>query len=135
MRYWLIGLAAIAILAAGMFGLPWAASERVEVVELRTQDGTGQTVTTRLWIVDDEGMQYLRVGADGSGWYQRLRDNGEFELTRQGRTARYTAKLRRDKSDRINHLMREKYTWGDKVVGVMVGSRDGSIPIELHPLN
>lgn len=129
--YALAGLAGIAVL---ILGLERLAAERVEVVELHTTDAGGQPQTTRLWVVDDEGYQYLRVGADGSGWFARLTDNGRFELTRQGQRAAYTAVQRPDKSARINTLMQEKYTWGDAVIAVLVGSRDGSIPVELHPL-
>lgn len=110
------------------------AAERIEVVELHTVDEAGEEVTTRLWMVDDEGYQYLRVGSDGSGWFDRLRDNGEFQLTRSGVSQSYTSVLRNDKSDKINDLMQAKYTWGDTVIGVLVGSREGSIPIELHPV-
>lgn len=128
--YALAGLAGIAVL---ILGLERLAAERVEVVELHTTDAAGQPQTTRLWVVDDEGFQYLRVGADGSGWFTRLIDNGQFQLTRQGQRAAYTAVQRPDKSARINQLMQEKYTWGDAVIAVLVGSRDGSIPVELHP--
>ena len=31
------------------------------------RDAAGAVVTTRLWVVDHQGHQYLRVGADGSG--------------------------------------------------------------------
>ena len=68
---------------------------------------------TRLWVVDDDGYQYLRVGATGSGWFTRLQVNNEFDVTRNGRRYTYTAKLRGEKSLGINALMQEKYTWGD----------------------
>jgi hypothetical protein len=129
--YWIVGLLFGLVIA--VFGLQTAASERVEVVELHTTDTAGEAVTTRLWMVDDENFQYLRVGADGSGWFTRLQDNGEFQLTRNGVTGNYTAVLRPQKSDRINQLMQEKYTWGDSLIALLVGNRDGAIPIELHP--
>ncbi|MBL4821222.1 MAG: hypothetical protein JKY98_09590 [Gammaproteobacteria bacterium] len=127
---WLLGsLLAIAILFAG---LQWVASERVEVVDLHTLNESGEEMVTRLWIVDDEGFSYLRVGADSSGWFSRLQANGEFNVTRNGETATYTAVLREDKSEHINSLMQDKYTWGDTIIGYMFGSRDGSVPVELH---
>jgi len=115
--------------------LQYVASERVEVVELHTVDEQGEEVTTRLWMVDDGGYQYLRVGADGSGWFSRIQANGEFDVTRNDRRYRYTAVLREDKSDRINDLMQTKYGWGDSLIGSLVGSREASIPIELHLAN
>lgn len=120
------------VLVAGVLGLERLAAERVEVVELHTVDAAGAPVTTRLWVVDDEGYPYLRVGADGSGWFARLQDNGEIELTRHGQRHRYATVQRPDKSARINELMAAKYTWGDGFIAMLVGSREGSIPIELH---
>ena len=129
--YWLAGV--LLVLTFILVGIPQIASERVEVVDLYTTDVDGEAVSTRLWIVDDGGYQYLRVGADGSGWFSRLRANGKFQVTRNGTTASYTAVLREDKSDAINQLMQAKYTWGDSVMAAMVGSREGAIPVELHP--
>ncbi len=124
----------VVVLALSVFVLQWAASERVEVVELHTTNAAGEAVTTRLWVVDDEGYQYLRVGSDGSGWFDRLRDNVEFEVTRAGVRQSFRSTLRTEKSDKINELMQAKYTWGDSVIGLLVGSREGSVPIELHPI-
>lgn len=124
----------IFVLALSFVALIQVASERVEVVELHTNDESGEAVTTRLWVVDDEGHQYLRVGSDGSGWFDRLSSNGEFDLTRSDIRMTYTAIERNDKREKINELMQAKYTWGDTMIGVLVGSREGSIPIELHPV-
>ena len=125
----LLGLAFILV------GIPQIASERVEVVDLHTTDVGGEAVNTRLWIVDDGGYQYLRVGADGSGWFSRLQANGKFQVTRNGTTTSYTAVLREHKADTINQLMQTKYTWGDSVMAALVGGREGAIPVELHPLD
>tara|TARA_B110000196_G_scaffold191926_1_gene164429 strand:- start:404 stop:811 length:408 start_codon:yes stop_codon:yes gene_type:complete len=129
--YWLAG--GLLVFTFILIGIPQIASERVEVVDLYTKDVDGEAVSTRLWIVDDGGYQYLRVGADRSGWFSRLQANGTFQVTRNGTTAAYTAVLREDKSDAINQLMQAKYTWGDSVMAAMVGSREGAIPVELHP--
>lgn len=135
MKYllWAIGVPIGLVLA--LLVLQTLASERVEVVDLYTLDQSGEVQSTRLWIIDDEGYQYLRVGADGSGWFDRILHNGEVEVGRSGTTASYTIVQRPDKSERINVLMQEKYTWGDTFFAVMLGSRDGSIPLELHPAN
>jgi len=131
--YWAVGI--VILLLVGVFGLQMAASERVEVVELHTVDTQGEPQTTRLWIVDDSGFAYLRASGEDSGWFQRIQANGTFELTRNGERRRYGAVLRRDKNERINQLMQQKYTWGNTVIGLMVGSREDSIPVELHPLD
>lgn len=128
---WLFAALLVAFL--GIFGLQYVASERVEVVELHTTDPAGETVTTRLWVVDHEGTPYLRVGGDGSGWYSRLTENVEIRMTRGGETKTYKAVPEPDKSAAINDLMQAKYTWGESVIAALIpGSREGSIPIALR---
>jgi hypothetical protein len=127
---WIIGIL-LGIVA--LFGIAQTiASERIEVIELRTTDEMGETVITRLWIVDHDGYQYLRVGGDGSGWYSRLQANKQIKVTRAEATKTYQTLSRPDKSDIINLLMQDKYTWGDSFFATMFGGREGSIPIELH---
>lgn len=107
------------------------AAERIEVVELHTVDESGEPVITRLWVMDHEGYQYLRVGADGSGWFSRIQANEQIKVTRGETTKTYRTLTRPDKSEIINKLMAEKYTWGDTFFATIFG-REGSIPIELH---
>ncbi len=134
-KYALWGLGAVLGLLVLLVGLQIIASERVEVVELHTLDEQGEEVTTRLWIVDDAGYGYLRAGvSEGSGWFGRVQQNVEVELTRNGERRSYRAVLAPEKSDVINRLMRDKYTWGDAFIEIMIGGREGSMPVELQPL-
>lgn len=135
MKYVLWAIGVPASLALVFLAVQTLASERVEVIDLYTTDELGEMQATRLWVMDDEGYQYLRVGADGSGWFDRVLQNGEIKVGRNGTTASYTVVQRADKSERINDMMQEKYTWGDTFFATLLGSRDGSIPLELHPVN
>ena len=135
MKYVLWAIGVPASLALVFLAVQILASERVEVIDLYTTDELGEMQATRLWVMDDEGYQYLRVGADGSGWFDRVLQNGEIKVGRNGTTASYTVVQRADKSERINDMMQKKYTWGDTFFATMLGSRDGSIPLELHPVN
>jgi len=119
---------------AALAGLERLAAERIEVVELIAADEAGDMQITRLWVADDEGKAYLRVGADGSGWYDRILLNDSVTVVREGVTAQYRIEARPEKSARINELMQKKYTWGDTLIGMMIGSREGSIPLELQQL-
>ena len=134
MRYvtWIPGV--LVLLALAIFGLERAASERVEVVELHTQDDSGELVTTRLWVVDHDGHAWLR-GDDRSGWVQRLKQQPVIELTRGGERASYQWQIHADQTATINALMRDKYTWGDQVISVLVGSRDAANAIALQPVS
>lgn len=129
--FWIVGVL-ITLFVLGL-GIVQFASERVEVVELQTLDAQGELMVTRLWIVDDEGWQYLRSGNGTSQWFARIQENPSFEVTRNGETRIYTAELRRDKRDRINELMHEKYTWSDSIISLITGSENAAIPVELHP--
>ena len=135
MKYALWAIGVPSGLAFVFLAVQTVASERVEVIDLYTTDELGEMQATRLWVMDDEGYQYLRVGADGSGWFDRVLQNGEIKVGRNGTTASYTVVQRADKSERINDMMQKKYTWGDTFFATMLGSRDGSIPLELHPVN
>ncbi len=135
MKYLLWAIGVPVGLALAFLVVQTLASERVEVVELTTIDEAGEPQTTRLWVMDDEGFQYLRVGADGSGWFSRILQNGEIQVRRGDTTTNYTVQQRPEKSEKINAMMQEKYTWGDSFFAIVLGSRDGSIPLELHPVN
>lgn len=128
---WIAG--GLLVLIVGFLAVERLAAERVEVVELHTLDEEGETVVTRLWIVDHEGKAYLRVGADGSGWYSRLVAHPDIQLTRDGKTRAFLAVPAPAKREVVNELMQAKYTWGDTFIAYVVGGRTGSIPIELQP--
>ncbi len=130
---WIAGVLLAAVIA--FFGVQWYASERDEVVVLYANDAKGNTVATRLWVVDHDGSQWLRTGGDGSGWYDRLRANEVIELERGDSRAEYAARPDPDRSGVVNQLMAAKYGWGDAFIGWMVGGRAGSIPIRLVPQN
>ncbi len=114
-----------------LFLTQFIASERIEVVELHTFNETSDELTTRLWVVDDNGFQYLRVGSDGSDWFNRLQTAKTVDITRNGRRYTYSWSTRPDKSKKVNLLMQDKYGWGDSFIGTLTGGRLGSIPIEL----
>ena len=117
------------ILAFG--ALQYAASERVEVIELHTLNDQGEQVTTRLWIIDHDGHPYLRGDSD-SGWLNRVQASEVISVTRNGETMTYSHQVRNENLDTINRLMREKYTWGDQLVTLMGGGdREQSNAIEL----
>jgi hypothetical protein len=41
--------------------------------------------------------------------------------------------VKNENIDTVNELMREKYTWGDRVIEIAMGSRAESNAIELTP--
>ena len=113
-------LTAAFILFAGVMALQIVASERVEVVEVKTLDNKGEVATTRLWIIDHEGKQYLRAGAD-SGWYLRMKANPNITMTRDGsrsaiscRRASTPGGRRQRKNERKVHMGRRCHRRHDR---------------------
>ena len=132
MKYilWLVGIVLGLALIIG--GLQVVASERVEVVQLHTITEAGEEVVTRLWVVDYNGHAYLR-GDNDSEWFKRLQSSRKFTLIRGEQTGDFTHRVKNENIDTINQLMREKYTWGDRVIEMAIGSRAESNAIELTP--
>lgn len=132
MKYilWLVGIVLGLALIIG--GSQIVASERVEVVQLHTINEAGEEVVTRLWVVDYDGHAYLRGDTD-SDWFKRLQSSARFTLIRGEQAGDFTHKVKNENIDTINELMREKYTWGDRVIETAMGSRAESNAIELTP--
>ena len=125
-------LAAALALGIGIFG---ASELGGEIVTLGTSSPGGEA-HTRIWVVDDAGHAWLRAGSPGSGWLVRIDANPDVTLERVGQITRYHAvPVRNDPTlrDRIHALMREKYTWADRVVSLMRDSSK-SVPIRLDPV-
>jgi hypothetical protein len=122
---------ALVVLFGLVMGLQQIASESGEVVVLTTQDESGDPQTTRLWIVDRDGQQWLRAGLTESGWYVRLQANNFVKVERDGVTRSYVAIPDPSVAAEINDLMSEKYGWADRYIGFLFG-RDGSVPILLQ---
>lgn len=132
MKYMLWPAGIVVAFALIIGGLQVVASERVEVVQLHTINEAGEEVVTRLWVVDYDGHAYLRGDTD-SEWFKRLQSSSTSTLTRGEQTGGFTHTVKNENIDTINELMREKYTWGDRVIEMAVGGRAASNAIELTP--
>ena len=119
------------ILAGALAGLGRLARES-EVVILTTYDNAGAYYVTRLWIVDDGSMSWLRATGPQSKWYARLLKHPTVKVERGGRTRGYTAEPDSHPKivARVNRLMRERYGWVDGIVSAL---RDPAkfVPIRL----
>lgn len=122
-------LAMLAVILVSVLLLEQIAAESGEVVVLTTQ-ASGESHTTRLWIVEDQGEQYLRAGMPQSAWYQQLLANPNVSLQRGEVERAYIAVPELVSVPRINELMREKYGWADAYIGFLFG-RAESVPIRL----
>ena len=123
----LVAVAIVVLLAQ------FIASETGEVVVLHTTDAKGQDTTTRVWIVDHDGAQWLRAGHPESAWYVRLAAQPAIRVQRGDVVADYVAVPAPDQRTIVNEAMRHKYGWRDALISLTVGGRDRAIPIRLVP--
>lgn len=63
-------------------GASFALVESEEVVVIRTYDANGESHSTRVWIVDHDGAQWIAPGNRSNGWFQRLLGDPRLELAR-----------------------------------------------------
>lgn len=128
----LIVLVAVGVLAAP-FLLMMVASESGEVVVVTIPADAG-TSTVRLWVVDLDGVQYLRAGHEASGWYQQLQAAQTVAVERNGMSAQYVPVPSVDVRPEVTAKMLAKYGWREQYISLLVGGREGSIPIALQPV-
>ena len=132
----LLACVVLVAVAVVMLVVQMLAGESGEVVVLHTfgsADAGGTAQETRLWVVDHDGSQYLRAGAQMSGWYQSLLANPAVEVQREGVSHTYTAVPAVGQRARINDLMQAKYGWRESYIGTTLGGRDTAMPIRLDP--
>lgn len=128
----LIGLVVVGVIVAP-FVLMMAASESGEVVVVTIPAGSGATVV-RLWVVDLDGMQYLRAGHESSDWYRNLLAAETVTVERQGQSAEYVPVPSLEVREEVAAEMLSKYGWREKYIAMLVGGREGAIPIALQPV-
>ncbi len=104
-----------------------------EVVRLITTDENGNEFETGLWIVDLEGVSYLRAESKDAAWIERIRKRPDVQLDRTGRRTDYRAIPIGDDDtrDSVSRAMAEKYGRLDRAVALF---RDysHSLPVRLQ---
>lgn len=123
-------LGAIVVSFLALFVAQIVASESGEVVVLHHVNDAGEEAQTRLWVVDQDGVQWLRTGSELAGWYKDLLARPEVKVVRGETTTVVTARPNPAQRDAINDLMAAKYGWADQLIDVLYG-REDAIPIEL----
>ena len=118
-------------LVVTIFMVQGIASETGEVVVLTTvEQASGDTATTRLWVVEHDNPLWLR-GSAQSGWTQRaLSQNIPLQLERDGITNTYTVTSAPAQVGTVNELMRQKYGWRDQFISLMA-PREASVVLRL----
>ena len=106
-----------------------------EVVTLTTWDAQGEPHETQLWIVELDGVAYLRAASREARWLTRAREHPRVELLRGERRIPYRAVRLADAELRraVNQAMARKYGGPDRAWSWLYEGRD-AIPVRLEPL-
>lgn len=123
--------AGVAVLIVASFCL-----DEGEVVTLLTMDGKGDQYETGLWIVDLDGVFYLRAESTDSSWLGRIRHVPKVTLVRSGRNTDYHAIPIEDEKIRetVNQAMAEKYGIFDQALA-WIRDHSRSVPIQLEDIS
>lgn len=130
-RLALIALSGFFLLALGTY----IAVEQTEVAVLRTHDDAGEPFETKMWVVDVDGIPYVRIGRPGRGWGERAKAHPDVELIRGGVTVPCTAEVVEDPAlrRRIDEAFAAKYGWVDWWYGVVVRSHAVALRLDPRP--
>lgn len=104
-----------------------------EVATLYTNDGDGQTHTTRLWVVEHGHEIWIRSLDPTSPWLDRLINHPDVRLRRGESIADYRATPLVSRRTRVNALMAEHYGWAEWILS-KIEDRDEAIPVYLDSL-
>ena len=128
-----LGVAAALLAALALFYV--ALAESGEVVVLETRDAGGATHETRVWVVDHDGVAWLRTGDPESPWLARVRAHPEVVVMRNGERRPFRATPVEDPATRarINALTLEKYGLAERILRAVMMDPDGATPIRLEP--
>jgi hypothetical protein len=105
-----------------------------EVVVLHTTGPDGSVQQTRLWIVDDGEVAWLRARGPDASWLKNLVADPGVEVERSGTRQRFTAAPQPAAQEHVDRLMAQAYGINEYLrLSVLLRSAPG-IPVRLEPL-
>ncbi len=128
-------LVALLLGTAGLFvAVVYAVSELGgEVVILTKPISEGEYTTVRLWIVERGDQAWIEHGSRGDFWIEKLAEQPELKLTRQGKVGSYRAVTDAPAHDLYHQLRARKYSIADRIIQTMTGSSEActGLPVRL----
>lgn len=75
-----------------------------------------------MWYTEPNGELWLEAGTPENGWFLDVQEDPDVRFEANGQSTRYIARPIEDASghDRIRSLIREKYGFRDRWVGLVV---------------
>lgn len=114
--------------ALAFAGTTLVALEGREVVVLRTFDAGRRPRETRTWIADADGAAWIEAANPERAFLRELAADPDVELRRGGAWRRCRAQVRPNPEGhaRIRALLRARYGWADRWVGMLADTRESS---------
>jgi hypothetical protein len=108
-------------------------SEGVAIVETRAADGAIRS--THVWHVRRADQLWLEAGTPQNGWYLDIQRTPELTITIDGVAGVYRAVPVHDRvaQREVRELLRAKYGWRDRTVGLFVDAA-AAVPVRLIPI-
>ncbi len=127
-------LIAIASLLIAFGATTWWALESGGVAVIETRNPQGGVRSTHVWYAEPDGSLWLEAGTPENPWFQDIQQNPELEFSTEGHSGSYIARVVDEPSGhgRIRTLLREKYGFRDRWVGLLVDT-SRSVAVELSP--
>lgn len=128
-------LLSLVVLGAVFVTGTWWALEAGGVARIQTRSVDGTVRSTHVWYVEPEGALWLEAGAPENGWFRDVLEDPHLTLDAEGHSGRYRAVVEDtpEAQRRVRALLREKYGWRDRWVGLFVDS-SRSIAVSLESL-
>lgn len=123
-----------ALILAALVVASWWVDEG-EVVTLVTFDARGRPVEHGLWIVDLDGVAYVRAANSHERWLVRLTEQPEVHLERHGGllTVRGVPQTDPSLASAVDRAMAEKYGFLDRTLHLL-RDHSRSVPVRLMPV-
>ena len=129
-------LLTVATLVVAFAGTTWWALESGGVAVVETWTPKSSVRSTHVWYTEPGEGLWLEAGTPENAWFQDIQENPALTFRADGRSARYVARPVDDPSGhtRIRSLIREKYGFRDRWVGLIVDT-SRSVAVQLLPVD
>jgi hypothetical protein len=130
-----VRLGLLVVVLAALFGaVTWYALESSNVAIVRTRDAAGAVLETHVWPAEEDGAIWLEAATPERPWLRHVEANPEVEVVQDGAARRYRATPAPGPEGhaRIRRLLRAKYGWRDRWVGLLQDTSQ-SVAVKLEP--
>ena len=125
-------LSVIGAVVVAFAATTWWALESGGVAVIQTQSASGTLRSTHVWYTEPNDELWLEAGTPENAWFQDVQENPAVTFEADRLSGRYVARPVEGPSGhtRIRDLIREKYGFRDRWVGLIVDT-SRSVAVQL----